>query len=94
MVSVKGMITQCSSIILEIKEAFFKCLVCGYSLAPVPIDRGNLLDCNWTLNVIVNCVFIVCYVCFSILFCINYGRESRTLNRFMLMKVISEAIRF
>eukprot|EP01018_Ginkgo_biloba_P013305 Gb_36024 [translate_table: standard] len=42
MVSVKGMIIRCSSIIPEIKEAYFKCLVCGYSPPPVPVDRGRI----------------------------------------------------
>ncbi|GLJ06335.1 hypothetical protein SUGI_0036660 [Cryptomeria japonica] len=42
MVSVKGMIIRCSSIIPEIKEAFFRCLVCGYAPAPVPVDRGRI----------------------------------------------------
>ncbi|BBN04176.1 DNA replication licensing factor MCM4 [Marchantia polymorpha subsp. ruderalis] len=40
MVSVKGMIIRCSAIIPEIKEAFFKCLVCGYSPLPVAVERG------------------------------------------------------
>ncbi|KAJ7556567.1 hypothetical protein O6H91_05G088500 [Diphasiastrum complanatum] len=42
MVSVKGMIIRCSSIIPEIKEAFFKCLVCGYSPQLSPVDRGRV----------------------------------------------------
>ncbi|KAL3683753.1 hypothetical protein R1sor_001775 [Riccia sorocarpa] len=40
MVSVKGMIIRCSAIIPEIKEALFKCLVCGHSPLPVPVERG------------------------------------------------------
>lgn len=42
MVSVKGMIIRSSSIIPEIKEAFFRCLVCGYAPPPVPVDRGRI----------------------------------------------------
>lgn len=41
MVSMKGMIIRCSSIIPEIKEAIFRCLVCGFCSDPVPVDRGN-----------------------------------------------------
>eukprot|EP00250_Pteridium_aquilinum_P010421 c19376_g1_i1 orf=124-2694(-) len=42
MVSVKGMIIRCSSIIPEIKESFFRCLVCGYSPPPSGVDRGRV----------------------------------------------------
>ncbi|KAH7426637.1 hypothetical protein KP509_10G009500 [Ceratopteris richardii] len=42
MVSVKGMIIRCSSIIPEIKESFFRCLVCGYSPPPSGVDRGQV----------------------------------------------------
>lgn len=41
MVSLKGMIIRCSSIIPEIREALFRCLVCGYYSDPVVINRGN-----------------------------------------------------
>ncbi|KAK6121468.1 hypothetical protein DH2020_044792 [Rehmannia glutinosa] len=42
MVSVKGMIIRCSSIIPEIKEAVFRCLVCGYYSDPIVVDRGRI----------------------------------------------------
>ncbi|EPS58855.1 hypothetical protein M569_15957, partial [Genlisea aurea] len=42
MVSLKGMIIRCSSIIPEIKEAVFRCLVCGYYSDPVAVDRGMI----------------------------------------------------
>ncbi|XP_077226022.1 minichromosome maintenance (MCM2/3/5) family protein isoform X2 [Tasmannia lanceolata] len=42
MVSVKGMIIRCSSIIPEIKEAIFRCLVCGYFSDPIVVDRGRI----------------------------------------------------
>lgn len=41
MVSLKGMIIRCSSIIPEIREAIFRCLVCGYYSDPIVINRGN-----------------------------------------------------
>lgn len=41
MVSMKGMIIRCSSIIPEIREAIFRCLVCGYCSDPVAVERGN-----------------------------------------------------
>lgn len=41
MLSLKGMIIRCSSIIPEIREAVFKCIVCGYLSDPVVVDRGN-----------------------------------------------------
>lgn len=42
MVSLKGMIIRCSAIIPEIREAVFKCLVCGYFSDPVVVDRGRI----------------------------------------------------
>ncbi|XP_042506846.1 DNA replication licensing factor MCM4 [Macadamia integrifolia] len=42
MVSVKGMIIRCSSIIPEIREAVFRCLVCGYFSDPIVVDRGRI----------------------------------------------------
>lgn len=42
MVSLKGMIIRCSSIIPEIREAMFRCLVCGYYSDPIVVDRGWL----------------------------------------------------
>ncbi|KAL5706645.1 DNA helicase [Ranunculus cassubicifolius] len=44
MVSVKGMIIRCSSIIPEIREAMFKCLICGYLSDPVIVDRGRISE--------------------------------------------------
>lgn len=38
--SLKGMIIRCSSIIPEIREAVFKCLVCGFYTDAVVVDRG------------------------------------------------------
>ncbi|KAJ4788540.1 DNA helicase [Rhynchospora pubera] len=42
MVSIKGMIIRCSSIIPELKEAIFRCLVCGFYSDPVLVDRGRI----------------------------------------------------
>ncbi|XP_025012061.2 DNA replication licensing factor MCM4 isoform X1 [Ricinus communis] len=42
MVSLKGMIIRCSSIIPEIREAIFRCLVCGYLSDPIVVDRGRI----------------------------------------------------
>ncbi|KAF3323012.1 DNA replication licensing factor MCM4 [Carex littledalei] len=42
MVSMKGMIIRCSSIIPELKEAIFRCLVCGFYSEPVLVDRGRI----------------------------------------------------
>ncbi|KAA0033785.1 DNA replication licensing factor MCM4 isoform X2 [Cucumis melo var. makuwa] len=44
MVSLKGMIIRCSSIIPEIREAIFRCLVCGYYTDPVAIERGQISE--------------------------------------------------
>ena len=49
MVSLKGMIIRSSSIIPEIREAIFRCLVCGYYSDPVVINRGNI---NWGFVII------------------------------------------
>lgn len=43
MVSIKGMIIRCSSVIPELKEAVFRCLVCGFYSEPVMVDRGMVL---------------------------------------------------
>jgi hypothetical protein len=43
MVSIKGMIIRCSSVIPELKEAVFRCLVCGFYSEPVMVDRGIIL---------------------------------------------------
>ncbi|KZV53364.1 hypothetical protein F511_06506 [Dorcoceras hygrometricum] len=42
MISLKGMIIRCSSIIPEIREAVFRCLVCGYCCEPIVVDRGRI----------------------------------------------------
>jgi hypothetical protein len=42
MVSIKGMIIRCSSVIPELKEAVFRCLVCGFYSEPVMVDRGMI----------------------------------------------------
>lgn len=42
MVSLKGMVIRCSSIIPEIREAIFRCLVCGYCSDPIVVDRGRI----------------------------------------------------
>ncbi|XP_017229513.1 DNA replication licensing factor MCM4 [Daucus carota subsp. sativus] len=44
MVSLKGMIIRCSSIIPEIREAMFRCLVCGYFSEPIVVDRGRISE--------------------------------------------------
>lgn len=43
LVSVKGMIIRCSLIIPEIKDAVFRCLICGHFTEPVPVDKGDLV---------------------------------------------------
>lgn len=42
MISLKGMIIRSSSIIPEIREAVFRCLVCGYYSDPIVVDRGRI----------------------------------------------------
>ncbi|WOK93563.1 DNA replication licensing factor MCM4 [Canna indica] len=44
MISVKGMIIRCSSIIPEVKETIFRCLVCGHYSEPVLVDRGRITE--------------------------------------------------
>ncbi|KAB2047261.1 hypothetical protein ES319_A13G032800v1 [Gossypium barbadense] len=44
MVSLKGMVIRCSSIIPEIREAVFRCIVCGYHSEPVVVDRGRISE--------------------------------------------------
>ncbi|CAN1255955.1 DNA replication licensing factor MCM4 [Linum perenne] len=44
MVSLKGMIIRSSSIIPEIREAIFRCLVCGYFSDPIVVDRGRISE--------------------------------------------------
>ncbi|CAA0826578.1 DNA replication licensing factor MCM4 [Striga hermonthica] len=42
MVSLKGMIIRCSSIVPEIREAVFRCLVCGYYCDPIVVNGGRI----------------------------------------------------
>lgn len=44
MVSLKGMVIRCSSIIPEIREAVFRCIFCGYHSDPVVVDRGRIIE--------------------------------------------------
>ncbi|KAI4297641.1 hypothetical protein L6164_037523 [Bauhinia variegata] len=44
MISLKGMVIRCSSIIPEIREAIFRCLVCGYCSDPVAVERGRISE--------------------------------------------------
>ncbi|KAL2328997.1 hypothetical protein Fmac_022424 [Flemingia macrophylla] len=44
MVSLKGMIIRSSSIIPEIREAIFRCLVCGFYSDPVTVERGRITE--------------------------------------------------
>ncbi|XP_050262492.1 DNA replication licensing factor MCM4-like [Quercus robur] len=61
MVSLKGMIIRSSSIIPEIREAIFRCLVCGYYSDPVVINRGNFI---WVVVMIIGliCVIVIVFV--------------------------------
>ena len=60
MVSLKGMIIRSSSIIPEIREAIFRCLVCGYYSDPVVINRGNFNCGAATVGLI--CVIVIVFV--------------------------------
>jgi DNA replicative helicase MCM subunit Mcm2 (Cdc46/Mcm family) len=51
MVSIKGMIIRCSSVIPELKEAVFRCLVCGFYSEPVMVDRGTVL-----INILIHAI--------------------------------------
>ncbi|XP_035837799.1 DNA replication licensing factor MCM4 isoform X2 [Helianthus annuus] len=44
MVSLKGMVIRCSSIIPEIREAVFRCLVCGHFSDPIVVDKGRISE--------------------------------------------------
>ncbi|KAI3754135.1 hypothetical protein L1987_53913 [Smallanthus sonchifolius] len=44
MVSLKGMVIRCSSLIPEIREAIFRCLVCGHYSDPIVVDRGRISE--------------------------------------------------
>ena len=60
MVSLKGMIIRSSSIIPEIREAIFRCLVCGFYSDPVVINRGNFNCGAVTVGLI--CVIVIVFV--------------------------------
>ena len=53
MVSLKGMI------IPEIREAIFRCLVCGYYSDPVVINRGNFI---WGVVMIIGLICVIVIV--------------------------------
>ena len=53
--SLKGMIIRCSSIIPEIREAIFRCLVCGYFSEPVAVEKGKLIGMLFVTGLIVSC---------------------------------------
>ncbi|KAL8223293.1 hypothetical protein R6Q57_020692 [Mikania cordata] len=44
MVSLKGMVIRCSSIIPEIREVVFRCLVCGHFSDLIVVDRGRISE--------------------------------------------------
>ncbi|KAK4804677.1 hypothetical protein SAY86_004494 [Trapa natans] len=44
MVCLKGMIIRCSQIIPEIREAVFRCLVCGFYSDPIRVERGRIVE--------------------------------------------------
>lgn len=56
--SLKGMIIRCSSIIPEIREAVFRCLVCRHYSDPIVVDRGNY-------QAVIVYWFLLVYVCFG-----------------------------
>lgn len=60
MVSLKGMIIRCSSIIPEIREAIFRCLVCGYFSDPIVVDRGNCSTVNWLKSIVYLFCMMLC----------------------------------
>lgn len=43
LISISGMVIRCSNIIPEMREAFFKCIVCSFSTS-VEIDRGRIQE--------------------------------------------------
>lgn len=59
MVSLKGMIIRCSSIIPEIREALFRCLVCGYYSDPVVINRGKWIGYVLFIGLIVDIGLVI-----------------------------------
>lgn len=68
MISVKGMVIRCSSIIPEIKEAVFQCLICGYYSEPITVARGKIstlinlhlfkIPCEWNSNLVPFVLFL------------------------------------
>jgi len=42
MVCVRGMVTRCTTVIPDLKLAYFKCLMCGYAPEHVQVDRGRV----------------------------------------------------
>lgn len=44
MVSIRGMVTRTTGIIPDLKQAYFKCLVCQYPTPPVYVDRGRIME--------------------------------------------------
>ena len=70
MVSIKGMIIRCSSVIPELKEAVFRCLVCGFYSEPVIVDRGmTVVSHNAYLCSNFSCDFVYCSSDADILLC-------------------------
>ena len=45
LISISGMVIRCSNIIPEMREAFFKCIVCSFTTT-VEIDRGRIQEPN------------------------------------------------
>lgn len=43
LITVSGMVIRCSDIIPEMRDAFFRCIVCSYTTI-VEIDRGNIAE--------------------------------------------------
>lgn len=43
MITISGMVIRCSNIMPEMREAFFKCIVCSFSTV-VEIDRGRITE--------------------------------------------------
>ena len=62
MVSLKGMVIRCSSIIPEIREAVFRCLVCGHFSDPIVVDRGKL---QTLISYIITIAYTSQYGCFT-----------------------------
>ena len=42
MVCVRGMVTRCTTIIPDLKLAYFKCLMCGFAPEYIQVDRGRV----------------------------------------------------